>query len=167
MCCKRYSYQNMSVHSLAFVLHSEIRCLASLLSLSLLCTSPLACFLMLVFLNGSRCVSWSHSIIYDPPTVQHCPSRCLNMLHISQPPAYKLREMNSMPFSIFISFVPCCSVLHYYQTPPHAEYIRPAHLWIPSLYKPRCVFTYQAHIHVVIMHADIGQKFANIIFIIT
>lgn len=53
---------------------SEMRCRPSLLSLSLFCTSPV-CFPVLVFLNASRCVPWSHSIIYDPParppTVQY------------------------------------------------------------------------------------------------
>lgn len=138
---------------------------------------PPVCFPALVFLNASRCVPWSRSIIYDhpfptpsPPTVQYWLSRCLNMLHNSAHCVFKLREMSSLPFSIFISFVSCCSVLLYYppQQPPNnhpptppprhthtPEYERPVYLWIRSLHEPRCGVL---ALRQVFVHPHIQQK---------
>lgn len=97
---------------------------------------PPPCFLMLVFLNGSRCVSWSRFIIYDPPphhplspTVSHTLSRCLNvLLHISQPPAHLRGKTNCLLFSVYF----ICLMLLRVAGPsnhrhPHTGDERPAH----------------------------------------
>lgn len=66
-----------------------------------------------------KCITLCFKVSFHnlwPPTLQHWLSRCLDMLHIPRPPANKHREMNCMPFIVFISFVSRCSPVHPYQT---------------------------------------------------
>lgn len=66
--------------------------------------------------NASQCISRSHSIIYDPhpPALTQQVSQYVEC--ITWPTVNKHREMNCVPFTVFISFVSHCSQAHHYQT---------------------------------------------------